>query len=391
MKHGRKAMGIDRLLRDPEVRNAVSAWMSGEFTRRDLIRRLARLGVGLGAASAVIGAFGESGMVSAAQSFKGQRLVSTRYGGTWQQFMEEEHLPAFEALTGAKVELAIGLSKDWFAKMRAAGKDNPPYDVFIANETYVAQLRLEGLFAPLPVDKLPNMAFVPKELRQPKDVGVLGLVGALGITYRTDKVATPTSWLDLPKHGTKTTIFTIGNSGSPQFVMKIAQILTGNYKNWKPAVDWIGKNLCAARQVDFSGTEQTMLVQGETYIGLIDAPDWALLKAKNIPVGWVLPKEGYCGMFEQDMNVSAGSKNKELGYAFINYWLSPPIQQKWTEKFYWTPANGHVKISSELAKLIPVTPEQLSRIPRWDYVWLNTSGAREGMTEAWNRQVSGRC
>ena len=78
---------------------------------------------------------------------------------------------------------------------------------------------------------------------------------------------------------------------------------------------------------------------------------------------------------------------KELGYAFINYWLSPPIQQKWAEKFYWTPANPHVKIPSSVAPLIPVTQEELGRIPRWDYVWLNTSGAREAMTDAWNRQV----
>ena len=382
-------MNTGTLLRDPIVRRMVGRWLDGGITRRDLFRGLGRLGAGAAAAAAVVGAFGESGMVAAApQSFKGQTLVVTSYGGTWQQFMEDEHIPAFEALTGAKVELAIGLAKDWFAKMRAAGTKNPPYDVFVTNETYLAQLRLEGYFAPLPADRLPNLAFVPKELRQPKDVGVLGLVGALGITYRADKVpAPPTSWLDLAKYGTKTTIFQIGNSGEPQHVLKMAQILAKNARDWKPAIDWIAKNLCAARQVDFSGTEQAMLTQGETYVGLIDAPDWAFLKAKNLPVEWVQPKEGYCGMFEQDMNVTVGSKVKDLGYAFINYWLSPPIQQKWAEKFYWTPANSHVKISPDSSKLFPVAPSQLRLIPRWDYVWLNTSGAREQMTEAWNRQV----
>ena len=96
-------------------------------------------------------------------------------------------------------------------------------------------------------------------------------------------------------------------------------------------------------------------------------------------------------MFEQDMNVCAGSKVKELGYAFINYWLSAAIQSKWAEKFYWMPANGQVKISADLAKLIPVTPDQFNKIPRWDYIWLNSSGAREAMSDAWNRQVTGHC
>lgn len=381
-------MSIGRLLRTPGVRAVASEWLDGTVTRRELFRGLGKLGFGAAAASAVIGAFGEAGMVAAQQSFKGQTLVVTSYGGTWQQFMEDEHIPAFEALTGAKVELAIGLAKDWFAKMRAAGTANPPYDVFVTNETYLAQLRLEGFFGPLPADKVPNLAFVPKELRQPKDIGVLGLVGPLGIAYRTDQVKNPpVSWLDLGKYGSKSCFFQIGNSGEPQHVMKLAQILTNDWRNWKPAIDWIAKNMCAARQVDFSGTELNMMTQGEVNVGLIDSPDWALMKAKGLPVAWVLPKEGYCGMFEQDMNVTVGSKVKDLGYAFINYWLSPPIQQKWAEKFYWTPANSHVKISESVTSLIPVTPDQLHRIPRWDYVWLNTSGARDQMTDAWNRQV----
>jgi putative spermidine/putrescine transport system substrate-binding protein len=386
-------MNIAHLLRHDEVRRALHPAGASQLTRRELLRRLTSLGIGLGAASTLISALGE-GYPAFAQTgqFKGQRLVVTSYGGPWQQFMEDEHIPAFEALTGAKVELAIGLAKDWFAKMQAAGKNDPPYDVFVTNETYLAQLRLEGYFAPLPADKTPNLAFVPKALRQPKDVGVLGLVGALGITYRSDQVKdAPKSWLDLGKYGNKTTIFTIGNSGEPQHVLKMAQILTHNAKNYKPAVDWIAKNLCAARQVDFSGTEQTLLTQGETYVGLIDAPDWAFLKAKGLPVEWVLPTEGYCGMFEQDMNVTVGSKVKDLGYAFINYWLSPPVQQKWAEKFYWTPANSHVVISRELQKLIPVTQDQLTRIPRWDYIWLNTTGVRDKMTDMWDHEFKGHC
>lgn len=383
-------------LNDPAQERVIGPWQSGRITRREAIRRLVMLGLGAGAASAALRAMmpeeSPTAWAAPGQTFKGQRLIVTSYGNPWQQFMLDEHIPQFEAETGAKVELAVGLAKNWFASMQAAGKDHPPYDIFVTNETYLAQLRAEGFFVPLPPDKVPNLKVVPKALRQPNDVGVLGLVGALGIAYRTDLIKdAPRSWFDLGKYGSKAVIFSIGNSGEPQHVMKMAQALTGDYKNWKPAVEWIAKHLCAARQVDFSGTEATMMTQGEATVGLLDAPDWALLKAKNIPVSWVLPKEGYCGMFEQDMNVCAGSKVKELGYAFINYWLSAPVQKKWAEKFYWTPANSQVKIGPDLAPLIPVTPDQLAKIPRWDYVWLNSSGAREAMADAWNHQVTGRC
>jgi putative spermidine/putrescine transport system substrate-binding protein len=391
-------MNERELLNDAAVERVIGSWQSGRVSRREAIRRLAMLGLGAAAASTALRLMmpDESPTAWAApgQSFKGQRLVVTSYANPWQQFMLDEHIPQFEAETGAKVELSVGLAKNWFASMRAAGKDNPPYDVLVANETFVAQLRAEGFFAPLPADKVPNLKSVSKALRQPNDVGVLGLVSPLGIAYRTDMIQekdAPRSWFDLGKYGTKAVIFSIGNSGEPQHVMKMAQALTGDYKNWKPAVEWIAKHLCAARQVDFGGTEMTMMSQGEVTVGLLDSFDWAIMKSKNLPVAWVLPKEGYCGMFEQDMNVCGGSKVKELGYAFINYWLSAPVQKKWAEKIFWMPANSQVQISADVAKLMPVTPEQLNKIPRWDYVWLNSSGAREAMADAWNHQVTGRC
>ena len=380
-----------------EIRDLATGWMRGKLSRAELLRRLAIGGLTLAGALALLeeeaaAAENRSYWERVGGRFNGQTLVVTSYGGTWQDFMLSDHIPDFERQTGAKVELAVGLAKDWFSKMRAAGKHNPPDDVFVTNETYLAQLRLEGFFTPLPLNKVPNIKYVPSHLRQKDNVGVLGLVGALGIVYNTSTIKDrPRSWKDLARYGTDVAIFTIGNSGEPQHVMKMAQILTGNYKDWKPAVNWIGSKLCRARQVDFSGTEQTMLTQGEVHVGLIDAPDWALLASKGQSLAWVQPTEGYCGMFEQDMNVTAGSRVKDLGFAFINYWLSTPVQRKWAEKFFWTPGNSHVTVSSSLRKYFPVTQQTLHLIPRWDYVWLNVSGARTQMTNYWNHRVTGHC
>lgn len=380
-----------------EIQDLATGWMRGKLSRAELLRRLAIGGLTLSGALALLeeevaAAENRSYWERVGGRFNGQTLVVTSYGGTWQDFMLSDHIPDFERQTGAKVELAVGLAKDWFSKMQAAGKHNPPYDVFVTNETYLAQLRLEGFFTPLLLNKVPNIKYVPTHLRQKDNVGVLGLIGALGIVYNTSTIKDkPRSWKDLARYGTDVAIFTIGNSGEPQHVMKMAQILTGNYQNWKPAVNWIGGKLCGARQVDFSGTEQTMLTQGEVHVGLIDAPDWALLASKGQSLAWVQPTEGYCGMFEQDMNVTAGSRVKDLGFAFINYWLSTPVQRKWAEKFFWTPANSHVTVSSSLRKYFPVTQQTLHLIPRWNYVWLNVSGARTQMTNYWNHRVTGHC
>ena len=112
----------------------------------------------------------------------GGTLTVTSYGGPWEQFMRGTIVPAFEKEhPGVKVELAIGLSKDWVAKLKVAGKDNPPYDVVVTNEVWAAPLRAEGHYAKLPADKVPNAKDVAPNLRIKDDTGVLALVGPIGL------------------------------------------------------------------------------------------------------------------------------------------------------------------------------------------------------------------
>lgn len=318
-------------------------------------------------------------------------LIVTSYGGTWEQFMRTEIAPGFERETGAKLELAVGLSRDWVAKLRAAGRNNPPYDVVIANTTWVSAVRKEGFFAKLTPDKVPNMVDVWPELRNPGDIGIITLVGPLGIAYRTDLVSkVPKRWKDLwdPAYKGKLGIYSIANSATPMFLMLVAKIFSGNDKNLDAAFQKV-KELLPVRFSDFSGDMEILLTRGEVHIGILDSPAAARLKRQGVPIEWVFPLEGVF-MFEQDTNVTEFAKNKELAFKFVNYFLSLPVQTKWAEKFWWTTGNRKVKVSGELAQEIPVhTQAQIRSILRWDWDWVN-AGARERMIERWNREIVGR-
>jgi len=88
--------------------------------------------------------------------------------------MRKVIVPGFESqYPGTKVELAVGLSRDWVAKLRAAGKDNPPYDVVIANTVWVSAARSEGFFETFTAERVPNLRDVWPELRNPQDNGVI--------------------------------------------------------------------------------------------------------------------------------------------------------------------------------------------------------------------------
>lgn len=325
-----------------------------------------------------------------AQEFAGKTLVVTSYGGSWEQFMREQILPDFEAQTGATVELAVGLSRDWMANLRAAGRDNPPYDVVIANETWISSGRLENRFVVLPEAEIPNLALVNPALRLEGDIGVLGLLNPLGIAYRTDLVSTaPTSWMDLwnDEYEGMVGIYNISNSAAPMFIMMLALINNdGDYKDYDVSFDLI-KDLAPFKQTDFSGDMENLLVQGEVSVAILDSPAAARLKKQGIALEFVIPTEGMF-MFEQNMNVTAGSDVQDLAFAFINYMLSTDVQAKWAGAYYVTPANMEVVIEGELADLIPVTADRVGDIKQWDWLWLN-QGPRDDMVNRWNREIRG--
>jgi len=318
-------------------------------------------------------------------------VVVTSYAGPWEQFVRKEILPGFEAESNAKVELSVGLSRDWVAKLRASGKQNPPFDVIIANTTWVSALRKEGFFTKLTPAKVPNLKDVWPELRVKDDVGVLSLLGALGIAYRKDLITKPPrSWKDLwnSEYKGKLALYSVANSANPMFTMLVSRIFKGNDRDIDFAINKI-KELRPFRQTDFSGDLEILLTRGEVTIGILDAPAASRLKSQGVPIEWVFPIEGVF-MFEQDTNVLEFAQNKELAFKFVNYFLSRPVQEKWAAQFWWTPGNKAVKITGKLALEIPVhTQAQIRQIMKWDWDWVN-AGAREEMISKWNREILGR-
>jgi putative spermidine/putrescine transport system substrate-binding protein len=339
------------------------------------------------AAATLLLAFGSTSL--AQQDYQGQTLVITSYGGSWEEFLRDVIVPPFEEMTGATVELAVGLSRDWMANLRAAGRNNPPYDVVIANETWISSGRLENRFVSLPEDRIPNLAKVHPSLRLEDDIGVLGLLNPLGIAYRTDLVTTPPeSWLDLwnEEYRGNVGIYNIANSAAPMFLMMLALIETGDPKNYGVGFERI-QALAPFKQSDFSGDMENLLVQGEVHVGILDSPSAARLKQQGVPLEFVIPTEGMF-MFEQNMNVTVGSDVEELAFEFIDYMLDTDTQRLWAENYFVTPGNVEVQIEGDLAELIPVTADRIDMIHQWDWAWLN-AGPREDMVARWNREIRG--
>ena len=303
--------------------------------------------------------------------------------------MRDTIVPAYQKEhPGTTVELAIGLSKDWVAKMKAAGKANSPYDIVICNEIYAAPLRAEGYYTTLPADKVPNLAQVAPNLRIKDGSGVLALVGPIGLAYRTDKIQTvPKAWKDLwtvPEYKGKLGIYNIVNSAGQMFVTLTAKVWTGNDKDIDAAFKKIAE-LKPFKQTDFSGDMEKLLVQGEVLIGILDMPAAVRLKKAGAPIGWVGPAEGLI-MFEQDVSVTVGSKNKAAAFEYVNWMLKKETQEMWLRQFYWLPANTQVKMPDDLKAIMPATQADIPKILLWDWLWINDQRAK--LVDRWNKEMS---
>lgn len=332
---------------------------------------------------AAVSALGFPAVVRAQNS----TLVVNSYGGSFEKFFRAEMVPAFEADTGIKLTVDINLGKGWLTTLRAAGPENPPYDVLMTNETWASIEREEGFFEPIPASKVPNLADVHPIARLKDDSGVIGFLTPIGLGYRNDMVNTaPTSWTDLWTNAEfrgNTGMYTITNSAGYMFVLMCAKIFGGSEYNTDAAFEKI-KELSPFNQVDFSGTMETVLTRGEVSIGILDAAAVSRLSLKGEPMSWVAPKEGVF-MFEQVFNVLKGSKKKDLAYQWINWQLSPETQLKWAKGYYWSPVNTKTVLPDDLKPLIPVRGDEMNKIVLWD--WKAANANRDTVIERWNKEM----
>jgi putative spermidine/putrescine transport system substrate-binding protein len=316
----------------------------------------------------------------------GQLIVNT-YGGLYERHWRSQVLPAFTEQTGIKPVLDIGVGRIFAANLRASAA-NTPYSCVLMNENIAAQLRDEGMFEKITVDKVPNYADVLPNFKGPGDLGVVGLLGPIGIGYRTDLVKTkPKSWKDLwdnPEFKGKIGLYQIGAAGAHLFILMTAKIYGGSQDNWQVALQKI-QQLQPFPQVDFSGALSTLMTRGDVIVAPIDAAEIISLKKKGVPVDMVAPEEGLMA-FEVGWYLIKNAPAQEEAYKFLNFILDPKTQQQFTMGISGIlPANGKTVIPDTVKAELPIPADSVQRIVKWD--WSRTNKQMPEITDAWNRTI----
>ena len=91
-------------------------------------------------------------------------------------------------------------------------------------------------------------------------------------------------------------------------------------------------------------------------------------------------------MFEQDVAVTNGSKNKSAAFTYVNWMLKKETQEMWLRQFDRLPANTQVKIPDHPRPLFAATQADIPKILQWDWLWINDQRAK--LVDRWNREMS---
>ncbi len=315
-------------------------------------------------------------------------LTVAGYGGSFEQTLRSEIIPAFEKKHGVKIDYVAGNSTDTLAKLQAQ-KANQVIDVAIVDDgpMYQAiQLGFCGKIDGLPADDLYSSA----RFKDDKAVAI-GLVGT-GLMYNTKVFkergwAPPTSWNDLkdPKFKKQVIIPPINNTYGLYTLVMFARLNGGGEKNIDPGFkvmkEEVNPNVAVYEPSPGKMTEEFQSGQGVLAV-------WGTGRVQSFantgfPVDFVYPKEGAVNLLASACPVAKPNASP-LASDFVKAMLDPKLQLIFLKDYGYGPVNKKVAVPPELAKMAPVGDRAAALlIPDWDTI----NAHRDEWTKRWNREV----
>jgi putative spermidine/putrescine transport system substrate-binding protein len=362
-----------------------------------------RIGSVVVAATLLLTGFG--GQSAAAKAAKRQgkpaaqgHVIVGVYGGTWQTAIEEAALNQFQKQTGIQVDVVPGADAEWFAKVRAAGGHNPPYDLLILQPDTIQLGMAEGLLQPITQKDVPNLADVYPIADKPferggKTYAVAYSIGQLGIAYRKDLVKNPPKgWLDLwkPEYKGHVAIPPLTYSAGLQFFVGVIHALGGTEAN--PAdvnrafakLAQLKPNIVA--YPDNAGPIQTLLTSGGAWL----VPFWDgrafAMRASGEPIGFVYPKDGPVAAVAS-WAIVKGAPDLQNAYKLLNYMLSARAEGIFAQKEFYGMSNKDVRYGA-LSRLIATGESAYAHLTLVDYRVVDAQLAN--WTNRWTQVMGSR-
>lgn len=317
-------------------------------------------------------------------------LYVAAYGGSFEQTMRKDVIPAFEQKHGVKVEYVAGNSTDNLAKLQAQ-KGNQQIDVVILDDGPMYQavaLGFCGDLAKAPIyDDLYDLAKIPSN----KAVN-FGAVGT-GFVYNKKVFdeqgwAPPSSWKDIedPKYKKKLVIPPINNSYGLHALVMMARLNGGGEKNIDPGFkefrDKVNPNVLVYEPSPGKMTE--LFQSGQAVFAVWGSGRAKALADTGFPAAFTYPKEGGIVLASAACPI-AGTPKMAEAQQFVQHMLAPEVQTALATGAGFGPVNKTVKLAPEQQVGLPYGPEQMGKLLVVDWDTINAN--REAWNKRWTREI----
>ena len=291
----------------------------------------------------------------------------------------------FQQKCGCELVFETGNNADRLNKIKI--RNGEGVDVAYFTDAYSQIGIAEGLFQKVDASKIPNLGGIYPMAKDPQGgFGPAYTIGRVGVIYDSAKVNPPiTSWADIWRADLKSKVSlpNVTTTAGPMVVMIAGEKAKADvYADAKPAFAEIAKLKPNVVKNYNTGSELVNLFStGEITTSI--AQDFVLgqIQAAVKTAVWADLKDGAIATLNT-VNIPKGSKNVELAHEFINFILSPEVQQKTAENGVDAPVVTAVKLAPEKAKMWTYGPDMVNSLKTIDYSKLNK--AKGGWTDSWN-------
>lgn len=280
---------------------------------------------------------------------KKQLVIST--WGLNEDLLWENIFKPFEEAHGVEIVLDIGNNSERLTKMQ--NNPNSNIDVTYLAESFAQQGIEAGVFEELDYSKIPNAADLNDKAKTTVEAGFgpAYTLNSIGIVVDPSAGIEINSWEDLwkPELAGKIAIPDITTTNGPAIVSVAAEkagvsIESDNGDAAFKELESLKPNI--VKTYSKSSDLTNMFSSGEIICAI--AADFAygtIVKAKP-DVKFIVPDSGTYLNFNT-ININKNSDNKDLAYEFINYVLSPEVQERAAKNLQDSPVNSKVELKEE--------------------------------------------
>lgn len=322
---------------------------------------------GISRRSLLVGSAGALGVLAAPAIVRAQSktIVTTGYGGVYEENYRKHVLDPFSEKTGAEFVFKYGSPVEWLTNA-IVNRDDPEIDLpFLSLPVAMKAIRTEGVFMPLDPEVMPSLKEVAPAFFDIYDRKAVGFnyVDA-GLAYRTDLVDNPPKgWADLWDERFKGQLLLPDVSGGfvYELIVIAAMLHGGGLDNLDPGYEALKRLKPNVVRWSKSPNEVgTALERKEATVAMSGSFRTYALKDQGLPVDYIIPAEG-APVGVLSYHIPENARNRDLLVEFVNFACSVGPQAGFGNSMKSGMTNSKVQLDPEVAARV-VPQDRLLRL-----------------------------